>query len=255
MLIGTAHRYFIELAYQGTSYHGWQRQNNALSVQQVLEKAMTAVIGAPIWLTGQGRTDTGVHATRFFAHFDFNGTLPENLVMKLNGFLPADIAIYQISPVRSDAHARFSAQKRAYEYHIHTLKNPLLAGRSLRLYQEPNYAWMNEASALLLNHDDFACFARTGGGQKTTICTISEAHWKQMENRAVFYITANRFLRNMVRSVVGSLIEIGHGKKPIAWMQTILDQKNRSLAGASAAASGLYLVDVTYPPEIWLHDQ
>ena len=254
-MITAPKRYFIELAYVGTTFHGWQRQSNATSVQQVLEEAMTVVLGKPIWLIGQGRTDTGVHATRFYAHFDFAGELPENILVKLNGFLPADIALYQLRPVIPTAHARFSAKSRSYQYHLHTRKNPFLNGRSMRLYQEPNYELMNEAAALMLEYDDFACFARAGGGQKTTVCKVTEAHWKQFDGGAVFYISANRFLRNMVRSVVGSLLEIGQGKKNAAWMLELLDKKNRSLAGASAPASGLYLVEVAYPDEIWLHEQ
>lgn len=254
VLVETERRFFLELAYQGTSYHGWQRQNNAMSVQQLLEEAMSTVMATPIWLTGQGRTDTGVHATRFFAHFDYVGPIPENLLLRLNGILPSDVAIYRVTEVRMDAHARFSAQSRSYEYHIHTRKQPFLTGRSFRLYREPNYSLMNEAAHMLLGQNNFACFARTGGGQKTNICTITEAHWEQMGDQAVFYITANRFLRNMVRSIVGSLVEIGQGKKPVNWMQSLLEQKDRTLAGASAPACGLYLVDVAYPSEIWLHE-
>jgi tRNA pseudouridine38-40 synthase len=249
-----AQRYFIELAYNGTAYHGWQRQPNAMSVQQLLEEAMTVILGERIILHGQGRTDTGVHATRFFAHFDFLEPLPENLVVRMNGYLPEDVSIIQIFKVDAKAHTRFSATSRKYAYHIHSRKDPFAHQWSMRLYKPLDFEAMNQAAAMLLQHQDFACFARSGGGQQTTICTVTEAYWEQNGHQAVFYIRANRFLRNMVRAVVGTLLEIGYGRKPVSWMQELLEHGKRSDAGSSVPACGLYLIDITYPESIYPHE-
>ncbi|MFN3529047.1 MAG: tRNA pseudouridine(38-40) synthase TruA [Bacteroidia bacterium] len=246
-------RYFVELAYDGTAYHGWQRQMNAMSVQQRLEEAMSLIFGHPVYLIGQGRTDTGVHARQFFAHFDSPLALAERHVHKLNSYLPADLAILRFIKVPADAHARFSALSRTYEYHIHSIKDPFLQLRSLQLYSMPDMALMQSAANLMLLHEDFACFARSGGGQKTTICKLSRASWEQQGHTAVFTITANRFLRNMVRAVVGSLLEVGQGRKPISWFEELLAGGSRSDAGNSAAAHGLYLTEILYPSETGVH--
>lgn len=250
MLAIAKKRYFIELSYLGTAYHGWQRQPNAVTVQQVIEEAFAVVLGQPVVVHGQGRTDTGVHATRFFAHFEFEAPLHDALIIRLNGFLPSDISILQIFEVAPTAHARFSASARRYAYHVHTKKNPFAHERSMRLYQQPDYEKMNQAAQILLKYNDFACFARSGGGQQTTLCTITEAQWVVDGDRAVFYITANRFLRNMVRAVVGSLLEIGMGKKDLQWLHQLLQHGKRSDAGSSVAACGLYLIDISYPSSI-----
>jgi len=243
-------RYFIELSYNGAAYHGWQRQPNAMSVQQLLEEAMTVMLGKQVVLYGQGRTDTGVHATRFFVHFDFPEPLPENLVVRLNGYLSEDVSIIKVFKVEPKAHARFSATSRKYAYRIHARKDPFAHRWSMRLYKPLDFDAMNQAAALLLEHQDFGCFARSGGGQQTNICTVTEAYWEQNGHQAVFYIRANRFLRNMVRAVVGTLLEIGYGRKPISWITELLEHGERSDAGSSVPACGLYLIDITYPESI-----
>ncbi len=241
-------RYFIELAYDGTNYHGWQRQPQAISVQQLVEEGLQKMLRSTIAITAAGRTDTGVHATQMFAHFNF---LPDlnvsHLVYRLNRWLPQSISIYHIFPVAGTAHARFDAVSRSYEYHFQLRPNPFKNNYSYVLYSLPDFNLMNEAAQVLLTYTDFQCFSRVKTDVKTYLCTITEARFEQRDHTVIFHIRANRFLRNMVRAIVGTLLDIGYSKKTIAQLHQIIASKNRDLAGASAPARGLYLTKVEYP--------
>ena len=241
-------RYFIHLAYNGTPYHGWQIQPNATSVQETLNKAFSVLLQSEINLMGAGRTDTGVHAKEMYAHFDFEASIDiPNLVHKLNSFLPKDIVIYDIIPVHDDAHTRFDATKRTYEYRIHQFKNPFVDELSWYFHQPLDIDLMNEAAKLLFNYTDFECFSKVNTDVNTFDCTIFEAHWKRGENdQLVFTISANRFLRNMVRSIVGTLVNIGLHKITIEDFAQIIESKSRDKAGFSVPAHGLYLTQITY---------
>ena len=241
-------RYFIHLAYNGTAYHGWQIQPNAASVQETLNKAFSVLLRSEINLMGAGRTDTGVHAKEMFAHFDFETSFDiPNLVHKVNSFLPKDIVIYNIIPVHDEAHTRFDATKRTYEYHIHQFKNPFLDELSWYFHQSLDVDMMNKAAQQLLNYTDFECFSKVNTDVNTFDCTIFEAHWKRNENdQLVFTISANRFLRNMVRSIVGTLVNVGLQKISLDDFTKIIESKNREKAGFSVPAHGLYLTKVDY---------
>ncbi|MFB9076537.1 tRNA pseudouridine(38-40) synthase TruA [Flavobacterium procerum] len=240
-------RYFIRFAYNGTPYHGWQIQPNASSVQETLNKAFSVLLNETISIMGAGRTDTGVHASEMFGHFDTEKNIDVlNLVHKLNSYLPKDIAIFDIIPVHDDAHCRFDASKRTYEYHINTVKNPFLQELSWYVSQKLDVALMNEAAQLLLKHTDFQCFSKVNTDVNTFDCTIFEAFWKEENNKLIFTISANRFLRNMVRSIVGTLINIGLHKITLEDFENIIASKNREKAGFSVPAHGLYLTDIYY---------
>jgi tRNA pseudouridine38-40 synthase len=240
-------RYFIKFSYNGTNYHGWQYQPNASSVQETLNKALSTVLNTTIDTMGAGRTDTGVHAKTMFAHFDFEGEFnSESLVHKLNSFLPKDIAVFAIIPVHADAHARFDATKRTYEYHIHTFKDVFLQDLSWYCPHDLDTNVMNQAAAILLHHTDFQCFSKVHTDVNTFNCTLFEAHWKQENQRLVFTISADRFLRNMVRAIVGTLLNVGLHKIALADFTAIIESKNRSEAGFSVPAHGLYLTDISY---------
>lgn len=244
-------RYFIDIAYNGTAYCGWQNQPNALAVQEVLEKALSTLLGAEIAVTGAGRTDAGVHAKQLFAHFDAEEMEDvQNLLHRLNSFLPKDISVQDIFRVKDDAHARFDAEAREYEYHITLKKDPFVEGLAYLVNNEPDVSKMNEAAQSLLKYQDFQCFSRSKTDVKTYYCTITKAHWERKENLLIFTISANRFLRNMVRAIVGTLLEIGYGKLTLEDFHKIIESKNRSNAGASAPAHGLYLTKVVYPESI-----
>lgn len=241
-------RYFIEFAYKGTAYHGWQYQPNAASVQETLNKALSLMLRTPIDATGAGRTDTGVHARQMFAHFDYAAPIDATtLIKKLNAYLPKDIALFAIYPLPDDAHARFDATKRTYEYHIHTQKNAFECADSWYYPHPLNVESMNAACTLLKTHTDFECFSKLHTDVKTFNCSITHAEWTQKGNRLIFTISADRFLRNMVRAVVGTLIDIGLGKTTLTDLTAILESKNRSKAGFSVPAHGLYLTEVHYP--------
>tara|TARA_B100000989_G_scaffold298756_1_gene289632 strand:- start:2130 stop:2906 length:777 start_codon:yes stop_codon:yes gene_type:complete len=248
-------RYFLEFSYAGSAYHGWQRQPNAISVQEVMEDALNTLIKQITSLTAAGRTDTGVHAKQMFAHFD--GVIYENdreaLIFRLNQFLPQDIAIHNIREVHPEAHARYDALNRTYEYHLNDLKTPFKQGFSYSLYQPLNFDNMNTAASLLLEYEDFECFSKSNSDVKTFLCNITKAIWKKNGNEIIFTITANRFLRNMVRAIVGTLIEIGLGKKNSMHMRQIIQSKNRSLAGYSVPAEGLFLTQINYPNSIYIN--
>lgn len=253
-------RYFIQISFDGTNYHGWQLQKNAHTVQAELNKAMETVFRQKIETLGCGRTDTGVHAREFFAHFDcitdFQSVDIQNLIFKLNSLLPKDIAVQNIVQVRPDANARFDAVSRTYKYFIHHSKNPFLVNRSYFRRIKPGTEEMNKAAKLLLSHNDFSCFSKSRTQVKTNICKIHKAEWSENNNklngdRLVFEIKADRFLRNMVRAIVGTLLEVGDGEISISGFKKILESKNRSMAGASVPACGLYLTEVKYPEGIY----
>lgn len=240
-------RYFIQLAYKGTNYHGWQYQPNAHTVQETLSKALSVILQQSIEITGAGRTDTGVHAKEMYAHFDFEGNFdPTQFVYKLNSFLPKDISIYDIFPVKNEVHTRFDAQKRTYEYHIHTRKDPFLEELSWYYQQQLDVEKMNQAAELLLKHTDFQCFSKVNTDVATFNCAISEAYWKYTGNQLVFTISADRFLRNMVRAIVGTLVLVGLNKISLSDFEQILASKDRNKAGFSAPAHGLYLTQINY---------
>lgn len=243
-------RYFIQLSYDGTNYHGWQIQQNAHSVQEEVEKALAVIAREKIEVVGAGRTDTGVHAAFYIAHFDSiqEGLADENMIFKLNCLLPSDIAVQKIYPVSADAHARFDATYREYKYYLSRNKNPFTHAYAEKERRELNMEMMNEAARLLLEVEDFTSFSKLGSDVKTNNCKVTKAFWEERGNQLVFTIRADRFLRNMVRAIVGTLLEVGLEKMTIADFKTVIDKKDRSSAGASVAAKGLFLVDIGYPP-------
>ena len=238
-------RYFVDFAYNGSAYHGSQRQPNGITVQEVLEEAFATILRKPVALTFAGRTDAGVHAEHMFAHFDVD-ELPvtdEGLQERLNSLLPAMIATHRIFPVPDDLHARFSALSRTYEYRITTVKDPFRQDLVTRVAPGLDFDAMNKAAQLLLGTQDFASFCKVHTDVKTTICTVSHAEWKDN----VFTITADRFLRNMVRAVVGTLFEVGRARMSLEEFQGVIANKNRCSAGQSVLAAGLYLTKIEYP--------
>lgn len=246
-------RYFIKLAYNGTRYRGWQVQKTGISIEEVLEHCLSKLLGTFTNVTGAGRTDSGVHAREFFAHFDHVEPLNQNLVGKLNAFLPHDIKIHKIYPVVPEAHARFSAIKRSYCYFISIGKHPFLKEFSWQwLCALPDIETMNKAAQILKNQNDFESFCKSNASNKTSLCTIEHAEWKYKNDLLCFKITANRFLRNMVRALVGTLLEVGKGKINLEEFQKIIDAKDRRKAGSSAPAKGLFLTSIDYPENLFL---
>jgi len=240
-------RYFIEFAYDGAPYFGYQVQPNQISVQEVLEKALSTLLREPIKTTGAGRTDTGVHAKKIFAHFDFEGELMDNLVHRLNSFLPESIAIKRIFEVENDSHARFSATYRTYNYFISTEKDPFTKDLAWQLWRKKlDVDAMNEACKILFEYSDFTSFAKLHTDNKTNICKIYQANWEQNGSLLKFTVSADRFLRNMVRAIVGTMIEVGDGKLKPEDMHRVITEQHRNSAGTSAPAHGLFLVDVGY---------
>lgn len=240
-------RYFIHFAYNGTHYHGWQFQPNAASVQETLNKALSVLLNSAVNVMGAGRTDTGVHAEEMYGHFDFETVIEVPiLVHTLNSYLPKDIAVFDLIQVHDDAHCRFDATKRTYEYHINTVKSPFLEGLSWYVNQKLDVDLMNEAAKVLLKHTDFQCFSKVNTDVNTFDCTIFEAYWKIENNKLVFTISANRFLRNMVRAIVGTLINIGLHKISLEDFENIIASKSREKAGFSVPAHGLYLTKIDY---------
>lgn len=249
-------RFFIELSYRGTNYHGWQRQDNAISVQEVFEKAMAVILGDEIGITGAGRTDTGVHALYYAAHFDLNkptGYDLEKLVYKLNSYLPDDISVLNIFPVQPEAHARFDALSRTYQYRIARRKDPFATGFSMLYTGHLNIEKMNIAANALKEYHDFDSFCKLHSDNKTTRCIIYEASWRKEGNMLYFEITADRFLRNMVRAIVGTLIDVGRGKIDYEGFKDIIKAKDRKRAGASVVAEGLFLTKIYYPKTIYVN--
>jgi tRNA pseudouridine38-40 synthase len=242
-------RYFIELQFLGTNYHGWQIQPDAISVQQIVQTTLSTLLKDNIVIVGAGRTDAGVHAKQMFAHFDTNKIFDKKVIKnRLNSFLPKDISVLSIFEVLPTAHARFDALTRSYEYHIFLGKNPFILETSWQLYQiNLDIKKMNEAANILLQHTDFKCFSKTHTDVHTYNCTISSAYWELSDNYLIFNITANRFLRNMVRAIVGTLYNVGIGKLSVQDVESIILSKDRSNAGFSVPAKGLFLSKVTYP--------
>lgn len=242
-------RYFLELAYLGTNFHGWQIQQNANSIQAELQKALSLLLREPIDVMGCGRTDTGVHASKFYAHFHVN-ELPfdaQKFCYKVNSIINNDIVVYNVFEVNQDDHARFSASMRAYQYNCHLKPSPFLQTTSYHLVKVPDLEKMNEAAQYLLMVDDFAAFCKANSDNHTTLCKLYKSEWVLNNNQLVYYVSANRFLRNMVRSIVGTLLQVGYSKINFTDFKNIINKGNRSLAGESVPAHGLFLTDVKYP--------
>ena len=248
-------RYFIFISYRGTSYHGWQIQPNSLTVQQILDDALSVVLNEKILTIGAGRTDAGVHALFFCAHFDSiipDLTSVKNIIFKLNSFLPKDISVTSIKQVLPNANARFSAISRLYTYYISRNKDPFSENTSWMIHSDLNIIIMNEACSILLDYSDFTSFSKLHSDTKTNICKIYLANWEQKDNLLIFTIKADRFLRNMVRAIVGTMVEIGSGKINLKEFEDIILAKDRCKAGKSAPAKGLFLTDIEYPVEIFI---
>jgi len=247
-------RYFIRLSFLGTNYHGWQIQKNSNTVQTILNDALSVLLREKITATGAGRTDAGVHAKEFYAHFDTAHFLEseqiDDLIFHMNGYLPCDIGIHEVFPVLPVAHARFSAVSRTYQYYIAQIKDPFMNGFSFYYSVPLNIQKMNEGAAFIKSCSDFTSFAKLPYETKTNICKITDAHWERKENLLLFTITADRFLRNMVRAIVGTLIDQGRGRTDLNDLRTIIESRNRSSAGTSVPACGLYLTSVVYPDGI-----
>lgn len=241
-------RYFVYLSYDGTSYHGWQIQPNGKSVQETLQNALSLILRSDISVVGAGRTDTGVHARLMVAHFDTDITFDEeNLAYKLNRILPPDISVSRIEQVHGDVHARFSAKSRTYHYYVHTQKDPFCRNYSCELHYNLDFKKMNEAARHLLDIDDFGAFCKSHSDVKTTLCKVYEAEWIcDGSYRWHFRITANRFLRNMVRAVVGTLIDVGRNRITLSEFDDIVAGRNRSAAGESMPGNALFLENVEY---------
>ena len=263
-------RYFLEIAYDGTRYHGWQTQPNAVAVQQKLNEVLAVVLRQPVETTGAGRTDTGVHARQLFVHLDLPANTPPSLkggadiylqrqgstsqfkgrelrLEALNALLPHDIAVKRIIPVHTDAHARFDATQRSYEYHIHFSKDPFKQNYSWQIKGELDVDLMNQAARIMMTYTDFSCFSKSNTQVKTNNCKIVRAEWVRKDEGLVFYISADRFLRNMVRAIVGTCMMVGRKEISPEGIRQIIESKNRSNAGTSVPACGLYLTEVKYP--------
>ena len=249
-------RYFITLSYDGTRYHGWQIQPNGPSIQEKLQWALSTLLREEIQVTGAGRTDAGVHARMMVAHFDFNGEWEgrsgamldgRQLTYKLNRLLPQDIAVQRVEPVSDECHARFSAIARTYHYYIHTEKDPFRRAYSCELHYPLDFDRMNEAAALLLTYDDFGAFCKAHSDVKTTLCHVTAARWHQTSPVSWYFeITANRFLRNMVRAVVGTLIDVGRGRLSLDEFRKVIEGRRRTDAGESMPPHALFLEKIAY---------
>lgn len=247
-------RYFIRFSYVGTAYHGWQKQPSALTVQAVLEESLSKLLGGEILVVGAGRTDAGVHAKEMYAHFDWDGIgNVSQLVYRLNAFLPQDIAVQNIFLVPQEAHARFHAISRTYNYCVTGKKDPFCKDGAYYVHYPLDMEAMNRAAKLLLGQQDFQCFSKSNTDVRTYVCTVTTARWTKKGDMAVFEITADRFLRNMVRAIVGTLLDIGKHKKNMEGLVEIIKSGDRSKAGASVPAKGLYLTGISYPQTIYLH--
>lgn len=245
-------RYFLELSYNGKAYHGWQNQPNAISVQEVIEKALTTLLKVKTPIVGAGRTDAGVHASQMFAHFDTEISLnADDFKYKLNSFLPKDIAIHAVVRVIEDAHARFDAMSRSYLYRIALQKNVFNTDNAYLVKPKLNLDDMKLATQILFDYTDFQCFSKVNTDVNTFNCDIKEAHWAIVNDELHFTITADRFLRNMVRAIVGTLINVGVGKIPVSAVHNIIQSKNRGEAGFSVPAHALYLTKIDYPKRIY----
>ncbi len=244
-------RYFIQLSYHGANFHGWQIQPNASSVQQTLNEAISRITGHETYVVGAGRTDTGVHAREMWAHFDHPKKLDNGFVQHLNRYLGWEIAVQNIHRVHEEAHARFDAIARSYQYQISLIKDPFIHDQAWYLHKKPNLELMSAATKELGHHLDFSAFSKSNTQTKTNLCNISEAYWEDTDHRLIFNITADRFLRNMVRAIVGTLVEIGLSKREPNDMKRVIESKDRRLAGESAPAHGLFLTSVKYPKDLF----
>lgn len=248
-------RYFFEIAYNGTNYNGWQSQDNALGVQSVVEDALTKVFREEIKIVGSGRTDTGVHCEQQFFHTNIEKEFePALYIQKLNSFLPRGISIQSIRKVKPDANARYDAVERMYQYRITRKKNPFTEGLAWHYFKEIDLDEMNKAAALLLGEHDFECFSKVKTDVNHFLCTIHKAEWREHGDRLEFTISANRFLRGMVRAIVGTLLDVGTGKTSLKEFQNIISSRDRKKAGANVPPYGLYLVKVKYPAHIFLKE-
>lgn len=248
-------RYFLVVSYHGARYHGWQKQVNAVGVQNVIEDTISQLLNTPTNISGSGRTDTGVHALKQYAHFDKDEPIDiRQLTHQLNALLPPDIAVLDILEVRNEAHARFDAVSRSYHYSIHQIKNPFVNDKSYFFTPAMDIQLMNNVAALVADgkERDYACFSKSGGGQFSSLCQITNAKWVIEDSTFLFHISANRFLRNMVRALVGTMIEVGTSRISQSEFVKILESKDRSRAGKSVPAHGLFLSDVAYPADIFL---
>ena len=247
-------RYFLDFSYLGDAYHGWQRQPNVTSVQQVIEEALFTTTRKETHVFGAGRTDTGVHAKQMIAHFDaeLDGKNEKQLVYQLNSYLPRDIAVKHLLKVSNNAHARFDATERSYEYHLCTEKDPFEAHRHYHIRSTLDIELMNQAAQILFEYEDFECFSKTKTDVKTFICKIKHAQWTVKGSHYVFNISADRFLRNMVRAIVGTILKIGLKKQDLNDFRKIIESKNRSEAGLSVPAKGLFLTKIIYPKSIFI---
>ncbi len=243
-------RYVLHLSYFGKNYSGWQRQDNALSVQEEVENTLSTLLKNKTELTGCGRTDSGVHAHNFYAHFDTESPLPKELLYHANSVLCSDITLHGIISVPHDWHARFSAVKRSYRYYISLVKNPFMRDFSWQTPYSLDINSMKLAADTLKDYNDFTSFARLHGGQKTNFCTIKNVGFTQKNNTLIFEISEDRFLRNMVRAIVGTLVDVGRGYLSTSEFISIIEDKDRSSAGASAPAQGLFLTSVEYNPTL-----
>lgn len=243
-------RYFLELSYHGEAYHGWQRQPNAVTIQEVVENALEMLTRMKIEVVGAGRTDAGVHAKQLFAHFDREEMIGENFVFRMNSLLPKDIAVEGLYKVNHVAHARFDAISRTYEYNIVRKKDPFSINTAYFMRQKVDVDLMNKAADIMLGYSNFKCFSRSRSDVRTYNCKIEYAFWKQDHGRLSFHIKADRFLRNMVRAIVGTLLEIGSGKLELEKIHEIIRSEDRSEAGASVPAHGLFLTRIEYPKTI-----
>lgn len=247
------HRYFVNISYSGKGYVGWQIQPNGITIQEVLQNALSTILRQKIDIVGAGRTDTGVHAQQMFAHFDINNKLDDSveLARRLNNLLPKDISVQGIHEVDNDAHSRFSALSRTYKYFITTKKDPFLFEYKYRVFFKPDIDKMNAMCEVFKEYNDFTSFSKLHSAAKTNVCHIYEAYWLQEGDDFVFTIKANRFLRNMVRAIVGTMLRIGKGALDEEGLRQIFDSKDRHSAGDSAPAHGLFLFNVEYPDNIW----
>lgn len=246
-------RYFFEVSYKGTNYNGWQSQPNALGVQEVIEKALSTVLREEIEIVGSGRTDTGVHCVQQYFHVNINANFKEAwLLFRLNKYLPADISLNGVFPVKEEAHARFDAVKRSYEYKIIHKKDPFKIDTALFVAKSLDVPTMNAAASLLLGRQDFESFSKVKTEVNNFICEIYKAHWQENHSELNFYISANRFLRGMVRAIVGTLLQVGKSQLTVDQFKSVIEAKDRQKAGAAAAPYGLFLTEVVYPEEIYI---
>ncbi len=244
-------RYFMQLAYKGTNFYGWQRQKKQITVQQSLERALSTALREQITVMGAGRTDSGVHAKFYVAHFDAESAFdPAQLVKRINGLTPPDIYVHKIFEPPVKAHARFDALSRTYKYFVHTRPNPFIEEFSCYVYKRLDYEKMQQAAQVLFDYEDFKAFSKAHSGTRHYLCKIYESRWERQDDKLIYTVKANRFLRNMVRAIVGTLLDIGYGRYTIDDMRRIIEARDRKAASVSAPANGLFLVDIEYPEEI-----